>query len=87
MRPPPPKYPTSTRQVEKLIEIIGDNSYSVWELIELIDLKNRKNFMNNYLNPAIEAGMVEPLYPEQPRHPRQKYQLTEDGKKVLKALE
>lgn len=30
--------------------------------------------------------LVEPLYPEQPNHPRQKYRLTEKGKNLLNQL-
>lgn len=35
--------------------------------------------MNNYLNPAITEEFVVMLYPETPRHPKQKYLLTEKG--------
>ena len=79
----PDKYPTSTRQVLSLIEIIGNNIYSLKELIELIGLKDRENFLNNYLNPSIANDYVEPLYPESPKHPKQKYRLTEKGKVLL----
>lgn len=53
-------------------------------MMECLQLKHRENFLNNYLNPALEAGMVEPLYSDQPKHPRQKYRLTEEGKALLK---
>ena len=79
----PPKYPTSTPQVEMLVDIIGTGAYSVKELMEQMELNDRKNFLNNHLNPSIEAGLVEPLYPNQPKHPRQKYRLTEQGKALL----
>lgn len=49
----------------------------------MTQLKDRENFLNNYLNPSIDAGWVEPLYPHQPKHPKQKYRLTEKGKKYL----
>ena len=29
-------------------------------------------------------GFVVPVYPEQPKHPKQKYRLTEQGKALLK---
>ena len=32
----------------------------------------------------MEEGYVEPLYPENPKHPKQKYMLTEKGKTLLK---
>lgn len=84
----PGKYPASTRQVtiqvEMLVQIIQKEFYSVREMMGYLQLKDRENFLNNYLNPAIKAGMVEPLYPDQPKHPRQKYRLTEKGKDLLK---
>lgn len=51
--------------------------------MELMDLKDRKNFLNNYLYPAIEFGFIELLYPESPNHPKQKYRLTDKGKAML----
>lgn len=52
-------------------------------MMALMNLKDRESFMNTYLNPSIEVNLVEPLYPEQPRHPKQKYRLTDNGKEVL----
>ena len=72
IRQAPDKYPTSTRQVKTLVELIGEDMFSVKELMGLMQLKDRENFLNNYLNPAIEAGLVAPLYPENPKHPKQK---------------
>ena len=53
-------------------------------LMEMMELKNRENFLNNYLNPSMETGLMEPLYPDHPKHPRQKYRLTGQGKALLK---
>ena len=86
----PDKYPTSTRQVDDLlhtdnpyinqiIEAIGEKQMSVKNLMSAVGLKNRENFMDNYLNPAIEDGYVRLLYPNSPRHPRQRYLLTVKG--------
>ena len=83
-RQAPDKYPTSTRQVPPLVDILGENFYSVKKLMELMGLKDRENFLNNHLNPCISDGYVEPLYPDSPRHPKQKYRLTEKGKGLLK---
>ena len=44
-----------------------------------LNLSDRKNFLENYLNPAIKTGFVRLLYPDSPRHPRQKYLLTVKG--------
>ena len=80
------KYRTSTGQVEKvsteihrLILSMGQEQLSVKSIMDKMQLKGRDNFMNKYLKPAIESGFVTLLYPDSPRHPRQKYFLTEKG--------
>ena len=91
------KYRTSTGQVENtfhtdnvniknLIKIIGDKEMSVKAMMEGIGLKGRDNFLNQYLTPALSQGYVRMLYPESPRHPRQKYLLTPKGIGLLDYL-
>ena len=53
--------------------------------MEAIGLKDRSNFLENYLNAAIGLELVEAVYPDLTKHsPKQKYRLTEQGKAVLK---
>ena len=54
-------------------------------MMEPLALKHRPSFLENYLNPAISEGYVRLLYPQSPRHPRQKYLLTAKGVEVLKS--
>lgn len=75
----PDKFPTSSPSVMNLVTVLGERQMSVKELIAALNLKNRENFMANYLDPAINAGLVAMLYPDSPRHPRQKYLLTVKG--------
>lgn len=86
----PDKYPTSTRQVSdklhtdnaniiKLVCAINDKQLSVKEMLVEMGLKDRESFLNLYLSPAIGEGFVRMLYPDSPRHPRQKYLLTAKG--------
>lgn len=63
----------------KLILAIGDVEMSVKEMLNVLELKERKSFISLYLNPAIDEGYVSMLYPDSPRHPRQKYLLTVKG--------
>ena len=65
--------------IKKLIESIGENQLSVKEMLEAVGLKNRPNFMEYSLSPAMKEGYVRMLYPDSPRHPRQKYMLTVKG--------
>ena len=74
----------ATQQVQELISIIKDREYSVKEIMSLLNLKDRVNFLRIYLNPALEDGFISMKYPEQPKSPKQKYLLTEKGKALLK---
>lgn len=73
----------STTQVENLIAVIGENTYSVTEMMEKLQFNNRRYFTKEYLKIAVTEGQVEPIYPESPNHPRQKYRLTDKGKGLL----
>ena len=53
-------------------------------MMELLALKNRSYFSKEYLKPAVEIGVLEPIFPDQPKSPKQKYRLTEKGKALLK---
>lgn len=47
--------------------------------MQMCGMKHRPTFLQNYLQPAMAEGLVRMLYPEQPRHPRQKYLLSVRG--------
>ena len=80
----PHSYPTVTPQLMKVITVIRDNMMAAKEIMECIKLKDKTYFLDKYLYPAMEEGYVEQLYPENPKHPKQKYMLTEKGKVLLK---
>lgn len=61
------------------MQALGHEKLSVKELMVKVGLKDRMNFMEYSLNPAIDTGFVRLLYPESPKHPRQKYLLTVKG--------
>ncbi len=97
-RQTPGKHPTSTRQVPDkfstgnsrildLIRVLGDKELSLKELLVLLSLKDRESFRKSYLDSAIQSGFVRSLYPDSPRHPRQKYLLTEKGQASRRSLE
>lgn len=68
-----------TENVKRLILAIGTEEKSVKEMMEAVGLKNRPNFLEYSLTPAISDGFVIMKYPSSPRHPRQKYLLTVKG--------
>lgn len=73
-----------TEQVILLISTLSNEILSLKEIMEKLSLKGRDNFLTAYLNPALKEGFVEQTHPENPKHPRQKYRLTDKGKELLK---
>lgn len=66
---------------------IGEDEASVGGMMQALCLKDRKNFISLYLNPAIADGYVRLLYPQSPRHPRQRYLLTAKGLALLQEVQ
>lgn len=72
------KYRRSSVEVQDLIYIF--NNEMIRKGVQLaLELKHEGNFRENYLEPAITAGLVQMKYPDSPNHPKQKYLLTEKG--------
>ena len=63
----------------RLVNVLGSGQMSVKELMMGVGLRGRDNFLKQYLTPALDGGYLCLLYPESPRHPRQKYRLTPRG--------
>ena len=72
--------------IKKLVEVIGENQSSVKEMLVGMGLKDRHNFLEYTLSPAMKEGYVRMLYPDSPRHPRQRYLLTVKGLAVYKEI-
>ncbi|MDD6591062.1 MAG: hypothetical protein PUE86_03460 [Prevotella sp.] len=72
-----------TRLVLRLVLAIGKEEMSVKSMMEAVGLKNRPNFMDYSLAPAINEGFVCRKYPDNPHHPRQRYLLTIKGMMLL----
>lgn len=71
-------------QVLRLIQILTVEM-SVREMMEKLELKNRSKFVLNYLNPALEAGVLAMTQPDSPKSPTQKYYLTDVGKSLIES--
>ncbi|TDQ40152.1 hypothetical protein DFQ45_101287 [Thiopseudomonas denitrificans] len=54
--------------------------------MQAVSLRHRATFLENYLNPALDAGLIEMTQPDAPRSPTQKYRLTALGRQLLTAL-
>lgn len=70
---------TNNENILRLVKAIGCEELSVKDMMNAVCLRDRKNFLDYSLNPSIAEGFVCMLYPESPRHPRQKYLLTVKG--------
>lgn len=73
-----------TDQVISIVNAIENNSLSAKEIMALLGLNHRPSFRSTYLHPALDGGYIVPLYPDQPSSPKQKYRLTDKGKKLLR---
>lgn len=62
-------------QVQRLISAMKQEDYALAELMQLVGLTHRATFQKNYLNPAIEAGLIKRTIPDKPKSPKQKYRL------------
>ena len=68
-----------TEQVRTLLLALSNEQLSLKGLMEKVGLKHRPTFLENYINPALDAGFLKVVYPDKPNHPRQKYLLTAKG--------
>ena len=62
-------------QVQRLLSAMKQEDYTLAELMQLVGLTHRATFQKNYLNPAIEAGLIKRTIPDKPKSPKQRYRL------------
>ena len=73
----------SSDPVGRLLLALKTGPKSAGELRELLDLKHRPTFRENYLHPALEKGFIENTIPDKPNSRLQKYRLTDKGRARL----
>lgn len=76
------KLAPSWHQVEILRKCLIDSR--IIELMEIAERSDRTKFRDQVLNPLLEAGFLEMVFPDKPRSSKQKYRLTEKGRTFLK---
>ena len=64
--------------VARLLKVMN-GEMSVLDMMMALKLGGRRNFLEKYLTPAVELGLVEMTQPNSPRSPTQKYRLTPKG--------
>lgn len=59
--------------VRKMLEAIGGETLSAFEIMERLGLSHKPTFRKNYLQPALEKGNIERTIPDKPSSKHQKY--------------
>ena len=80
-----PVTPEVTPEVRLLKAISGERTRQ--HLQSALQLKDDEHFRKTYLLPALEAGLIEMTIPDKPRSSKQKYRLTDAGKRLLKSMQ
>ena len=60
----------------RLLSVLGDETLSAAEIMKRLGLAHRPTFRKNYLNPALEAHLIERTIPDKPNSSKQKYRKT-----------
>jgi predicted HTH transcriptional regulator len=81
----PVEYLPTSVEVRNLLKVV-QGEMSRQELQEALGLKDRVNFKENYLDPAVQAHLIVMKFPASPNHPKQKYLLTEQGNTLKNQL-
>jgi len=72
-----------TEQVRRILDCLKNEPLGARDAMQSIGLRHRPTFLYDYLQPAMDAGLVEMTQPESPKSPTQKYRLTAKGKSAL----
>ena len=54
------------------------------DLMGITGRSDRTKFRHQVLNPLLEAGLIEMTIPDKPRSSKQRYRLTERGRRILR---
>ncbi len=71
--------------IKVLIRLLDKTSMD--ELMTYMEYRNRKSFIDTYIKPLMEYDLIQRTYPNNPRHPNQKYLTTEKGRRFLGGFE
>lgn len=72
-----------TDQVQQLVAALSDEM-SRTELQAALNLRNRAHFANSFLQPALEAGLIEMTLPNAPTSRKQRYRRTAAGEALAR---
>ena len=72
-----------TEQVSSILNVADQTGRSGAELMALVGIKHRPTFLYNYLQPALDRGLMEMTIPDKPKSSKQRYILTALGKRMI----
>lgn len=61
------------KEIQKLLNALGQETLSALEIMDRLGMSHRPTFRKNYLNPALEKGLIERTIPDKPNSKNQKY--------------
>ena len=59
--------------VQRLLSVLGDETLSAAEIMKRLGFSHRPSFKKNYLDPALEAHLIERTIPDKPNSSKQRY--------------
>ena len=77
-----PGSPEVTPEVRRMLALIKGNMTRL-EIQKGLGLIDEKHFREYYQQPGVQQGLIEMTIPGKPRSSKQKYRLTDKGKRVL----
>ena len=69
----------ASEQVRNIVRCIGDSILTMADIQKKLNIASRRYVRIEILTPAINQGYVLRAYPDSPRHPKQRYYLSEKG--------
>lgn len=75
----------SPKQIITILDFCKEEK-SLAELMAALSASSRRTFVRQIIDPFMEDSLVKQTHPENPRHPHQKYVLTEKGLEWLNKL-
>lgn len=75
--------PEVTPEVQRMISIMA-GEMTRGEIQAKLGLKDEKHFRERYQQIAVQLGLIEMTIADKPRSSKQKYRLTEKGRKLLR---
>jgi predicted HTH transcriptional regulator len=73
-------------EIKRVVLVLNEELKRL-EIQNKLGLKSDDYFRVNYILPALESGYIELTFPESPKHPNQRYRLTQTGIALKKQLQ